>query len=285
MQALDVNMQYDVIYTDFSKAFDKISHKILLYKLAAYGITCPLLEWLKSYLTGREFFVVINGFRSTNRGINSGAPQGSHLAPVLFNIFINDLPECFHFSECFLYADDLKFARRIEFPKDSELLQEDMNRVIEWCNNNKMQLNTEKCYHIKFTRKAKCLSSDYFIENNKIQEVTTIKDLGVTFDIKLTLLPHIENIIKKASRMLGFVIRNSREFKSGTKILLYNSLVRSTLDYCSVVWRPHYADHILRIERVQKRFLWHLAYSTGKAKLLKSYTSRLQYFNTFTIIS
>lgn len=85
--------------------------------------------------------------------------------------------------------------------------------------------------------------------------------------------------------MLGFVIRNSREFKSGTKILLYNSLVRSTLDYCSVVFRPHYADHILRIERVQKRFLWHLAYSTGKAKLLESYTSRLQYFRMHSLSS
>lgn len=279
IQAVDAGKQFDVLYTDFSKAFDKMSHSILLYKLAAYGITGSLLNWFKSYLTEREFFVVVNGFRSAAHKITSGAPQGSHLAPILFIMFINDLPECFQFSEPFLYADDLKFARVIDSKRDCELLQHDLNQVIKWCHNNKMQLNPKKCYHAKYTRKINCIGTEYFIDQERVQEVETIRDLGVHFDKKVTFVPHIENTIKKSSKMLGFLLRNTKGFrKSSTKIMLYNSLVRSVMEYCSVVWRPHYATHMLRLERVQKRFVWHLAFSEGRSKRLPSYKARLCHF-------
>lgn len=280
IESIDSNKQFDVLYTDFSKAFDKIPHSILIEKLAKYGISGPLLKWLESYLTKREFYVVVNGFRSTsNYGMTSGAPQGSHLAPILFILFINDIVYCFYFSECFLYADDLKFGRRIESSNDIALLQDDLNRVVSWCRANKMELNFNKCYHVSFSRKLHPLHSEYFISNDKILEVDEIKDLGVLFDKKITFVPHVENIVKKASKMLGFVLRNSKGFKHvTTKIMLYNSLVRSVLEYCSVVWRPHYATHKLLLERVQKRFLWHLAFSRGKSKQLLSYNTRLKYF-------
>lgn len=279
IRALDENTQLDVIYTDLSKAFDKMSHSILLYKLAVYGVTGSFLKWFKSYLTGREFYVVLNGYQSVSHGITSGVPQGSHLGPILFNVFVNDLPSILNFSECYLYADDLKFSRKIVSPRDSLLLQEDLNRLIDWCDNNRMLLNYGKCYHLKFTRKTRCISVDYFINGQKILEVNTIKDLGVTLDKKVTFIPHMENIIRKASKMLGFLIRNTKSFRNcKTKILLYNSLVRSIIEYGSVVWRPHFAAHTLRIERVQKRFLWHLAFSKGLTRQLTSYKKRLQYF-------
>lgn len=284
IQAIDEGKQFDVVYTDFSKAFDKMSHSLLINKLAMYGIAGPLLEWFRSYLRDREFYVVVNGYRSSTHIITSGAPQGSHLAPILFNIFINDLPQFFRYSEPFLYADDLKIARKIESPKDRELLQYDLDEVANWCINNKMQLNLNKCYHVKFTRKNNCISTEYHLYNHKVQEVETIKDLGVLFDRKVTFIPHIETIIKKASKMLGFVLRNSKGFcKSSTKIMLYNSLVRSILEYSSIVWRPHYATHMLRLERIQKRFMWHLAFSEGKSKRLPSYKTRLHYFKMHSL--
>lgn len=279
VQCIDANKQCDVVYTDFSKAFDKISHSILVYKLSLYGVTGFLLKWLASYLAEREFYVVVNGFRSETFSITSGAPQGAHLASVLFNIFVNDLPHCFQYSNCFLYADDLKFARCIESSHDAILLQEDLDRLFKWCTYNRMELNIKKCYYISFSRKMNHIRSEYMVDNKKINKVDKIKDLGVLFDDKLTFIPHMEQIITKASKMLGFVIRNTRSFKqSSTKIMLYNSLVRSILEYCSVVWRPHYATHMLRLERVQKRFLWHLAFSQGKSKCLPSYHTRLRYF-------
>lgn len=279
IQAVDAGKQFDVIYTDFSKAFDKMSHSILIYKLAAYGITGPLSSWFKSYLTEREYFVVVNGFRSAAHKITSGAPQGTHLAPILFIMFINDLPECFRFSQPFLYADDLKFARVIESKRDCELLQQDLNQVIKWCHNNKMQLNPKKCYHVKYARKINCIDTEYFIDQELVQDVEIIRDLGVLFDKKVTFVPHIEHIIKKSSKILGFLLRNTKGFrKSSTKKMLYYSLVRSVMEYCSVVWRPHYATHMLRLERVQKRFVWHLAFSEGKSKRLPSYRARLCHF-------
>ena len=91
MVAIDNGKQVDVIYTDFSRAFDRVPHDILLYKLAAYGVTGALLDWFKSYLESRSFLVVLNGYQSDSYTVTSGVPQGSPVAPILFNLFSNDL--------------------------------------------------------------------------------------------------------------------------------------------------------------------------------------------------
>lgn len=282
--AIDRGKQIDVIYTDFSKAFDRVPHHILLSKLSAYGITGTLYNWLKSYLENRFFFVAVNGFESGTYKTSSGVPQGSHVGPVLFNVFVNDIPHCLRFSECYMYADDLKFSRIIESENDKTLLQRDVDSLVKWCNDNEMCLNVKKCYHVKYTRKKKLTASVYHVGSNFIEEVDQIRDLGVLFDDALTFVPHVEGVVKKASRMLGFVVRNVAGFKrSGTKILLYNCIVRSILEYCSTIWRPHYSTHILRLERIQKRFLWHLAYASGNAKRIRSYEARLSYFKMVSL--
>lgn len=113
-----------------------------------------------------------------------------------------------------------------------------------------------------------------------MSETDIVRDLGVLFDRKLTFVPHMEHIIAKASRMVGFIVRNAREFrKAKTKKILYGCLVRSILEYGSVIWRPHYATHSLRIERIQKRFLRHLAYSVGMGGRRVSYEAHLESFN------
>ncbi|CAH2088805.1 unnamed protein product [Euphydryas editha] len=280
VQSIDSGEQYDVIYTDFTKAFDKVSHSLLTYKMSVYGIEGPLLAWFNSYLSDRSFSVVLNGSQSKEYPITSGVPQGSHLGPVLFNLFINDVVSSFLFSRVFMYADDLKFARVIKCDHDAELLQSDLDRFIKWCESNKMHLNTKKCIHVKFSRKLRTINFNYHIGEELLKEVETVRDLGVIFDKKVTFIPHIDSIVGSAARALGFVIRNVRSFRhASTKTVVYNSLVRSILEYCSVVWRPHYATHCLRLERIQKRFLWHLAYSVGKTSQLRSYESRLKYFN------
>ncbi|KAJ8712619.1 hypothetical protein PYW07_005461 [Mythimna separata] len=282
--AIDRGKQVDVIYTDFSKAFDRVPHHILLAKLSAYGITGTLHTWLKSYLERRFFFVAVNGFRSPIYEITSGVPQGSHVGPIMFNAFANDIPHCLKFSECFMYADDLKFSRVIESDEDIDLLQSDVDSLVQWCSENGMELNVKKCYHVKFTRKKIMTASIYHVGSDVIQEVSQVRDLGVNFDSQLTFVPHVESIIKKASKMLGFVIRNITGFRrSSTKILLYNSIVRSVLEYCSTIWRPHYATHNLRLERIQKRFLWHLAFANGISKRKRSYDARLAHFKMVSL--
>jgi hypothetical protein len=278
-EAVDARLEVDVIYTDLSKAFDRVPHNLLFKKLYNFGIIGNILNFFKSYLENRKFYVVINGFNSEVYSISSGVPQGSIFGPVLFNIFINDVIEDLLFSTPYIYADDLKISKIIRSEVDVRLLQLDLNNLMSWCEKNGMELNVKKCFHIKFSRKQNTLRSKYTIGGTVVDEVTSIRDLGVILDKKLTFQEHIEHIMKKASKMLGFVIRNTREFRIlRTKRLLYNAFVLSLLEYCSVVWRPHYACHCLRIERVQKRYLWHLAYSAGKCRKGFSYRARLKYF-------
>ncbi|CAK1584851.1 unnamed protein product [Parnassius mnemosyne] len=277
--AVDSRVQVDAVYTDFSKAFDTVNHSILLEKLQLYGVTGPLLGWFASYLTDREMKVVLNGICSSPYAASSGIPQGSHLGPYLFTLFMNDIEQCFQNSEAHLFADDLKAIKMIRNQEDILLFQSDLDRLADWCDQNKMSLNIKKCKHIRFTRNRGIVNSRYSIYNELLEEVHVIKDLGIQMDPKLKFDLHINDCVLKASKMLGFVLRESGNFKKpATKIILYNSLVRSHLEYCSVVWSPSYRIHIDRIEKVQKRFLWHLTRSCNMTRTLKSYEERLSHF-------
>ncbi|CAH2105171.1 unnamed protein product [Euphydryas editha] len=193
-EALDCHKQVDVVYTDFSKAFDRLPHGILLNKLSAYGICGNFLRWVRSYLEGRTFSVVVNGFHSNSRKIVSGVPQGSHLGPILFTLFINDLPTVVKFSKTFMYADDLKIARVINTIHDSIMLQKDLDELFEWCLHNEMYLNPKKCFFVRYGRKRNFITFQYHIARSNIQELEQIRDLGVLFDKKLTFVPHIEQM-------------------------------------------------------------------------------------------
>ncbi|XP_037870363.1 uncharacterized protein LOC119629248 [Bombyx mori] len=143
-----------------------------------------------------------------------------------------------------------------------------------------MDLNPAKCYSIHFSRRKTRSHYNYTINHSIIKEVDSIRDLGVEVDRELRFHVHIEKICSKAFKSLGFVLRNSRDFtRPETKILLYNSYVRSTLEYCSVTWNPFYDVYKKKLERVQKRFLWHLAFSCNVAKTIQSYPARLKYFH------
>lgn len=275
--ALDAGSQVDVIYTDFSKAFDRVPHKLLISKLSSYGVAGPMLGWCLSYLSNRSFYVVVNGYKSSSLKIRSGVPQGSHLGPIFFSIFINDIPTILSNSTPFLYADDLKITREIKCVADSEALQKDIDILHCWCKDNGMELNANKCFQISFSRKINLFVHQYSVDGTCLKSVNCIKDLGVTLDSKLTFTPHIDNTVLRASKTLGFVLRNTKDFKNPmTKKILYNSFVRSILEYGSIVWRPHYATHSLRLERVQKRFVGNLIFAAGAAKRLRSYNMRLR---------
>lgn len=245
--------QVDTIYTDFTKAFDKVSHVKLVNKFKDFGFSRNLLVWFSTYLADRSQFVVIGGSRSEKIVPSSGVPQGSILGPFLFILFINDLLTSL--SSCYGFADDLKIYRSIKSGYDCALLQEDLEKIAKWCDDNGMVLNLGKCAVISITHSPNKICFVYGLANVVLERVSSIKDLGVIIDEKLSFKQHVEMITRKSYKMLGFIFRCGKYFRDqSSMLLLFNALVRNRLEYCSSVWNPHYEGAIDRIERVQKKF-------------------------------
>lgn len=254
---MDQRKQIDVIYTDFTKAFDRVNHDLLIAKLKHNGVHGSLLRWIESYIKNRSQFVVSNGYTSRKIMVTSGVPQGSHLGPILFNIFINSISECFKYSEFQLFADDLKLYKCINSLQDCLELQEDVDRLNNYCISNDLHLNINKCYLVRFTRNRKLIQYNYHITGNILEVKNTIRDLGIIYDSKLMFNTHIDEIVKKAYKLLGFILRVCKSFTSvESLIILYKSLVRSQLEFITPIWNPHCAKYITKIESIQNKFIY-----------------------------
>ena len=243
------------IYLDFSKAFDTIPHHELLFKLWRFGITGTLWLWFRTYLIDRQHFVQINNTKSNHLTVVSGVPQGSVLGPLLFLIYINDLPDVIQYSEVHLFADDTKLILDV-LDFCPRMLQEDLQAMYDWCQEWKLQLNPDKCQMICFTnRHSDCNSSQYLINNQTVQESTSIRDLGIAIDKSFTFENHYKTICAKAYKTLHLIRRtmNLHQATVHTKRQLYLSLIRSKLTYCSQLWRPHLVKHCMMLENVQRR--------------------------------
>lgn len=247
------------IYTDVSKAFDRVDTRFLISKLRSYGIDESFLFWLTSYFTGRSQSVLVGGSLSSPIQVLSGVGQGSHSGPLLFSLFFNDLPQFIHHSSVLMFADDVKLYKSIRSLSDCHLLQRDLNAFQVWLIANGMSLSLHKCFVIEFSR-SKSFNFSYSIESIELSRVDKIKDLGVIFDQKLSFVPCISNVSLRCHRVLGYVLRNSKGLSFDAFCLLYKSLVRSLLEYASIVWSPFYEVHIDTLERVQRKFISYCRY-------------------------
>jgi Reverse transcriptase (RNA-dependent DNA polymerase) len=262
--ALERGYQVDTIYTDFSKAFDKVNHTILILKLERFGLHGQLLAWIASYLHNRKQFVKVSNFLSKEIEVTSGVPQGSHLGPLLFNIFINDILDSIPSAAGLLFADDLKIFSRISSLGDANILQSQLNSLCLWCQENLMELNINKCHVVRFHRTKSPIIFDYHLHNIGLESRNSVRDLGVTFDTSLDFTLHVNNITNKALQMLGFMKRVTNDFSDLLAIkTLYCSLVRPHLEYCPSVWSPYYKIHCSKMERIQHKFLRYTAYKSG----------------------
>lgn len=277
----------DVIYTDFSKAFDKINHNLLLTKLNLLGFTSNALSWLRSYLTCRTQCVILDNTISNEICASSGVPQGSHLGPLLFSLFINDLPLVMKHCNILMYADDVKMFLSYKLSSDGAYLQQDLNSFYAWCKYNQMELNLKKCKHMRFSRNCTSMIH-YFLDGYQLELVGEFLDLGILLDPKLDFCKHITMTINKARGVLAYIKRWSKEFTDANVTKqLYTSLVRPILEYGSIVWDPEINMHIDRIESVQKQFLlFCLRSSFGRySGNLPSYTARLSLIKLPTLKS
>lgn len=252
------NSQVDSVYLDLTKAFDRVNHRILLDKLSSYGISGPFLSWFSSYLSDRHCMVRLGSSISSSFPSTSGVPQGSHLGPILFLLFINDVLKCLsvHDVQFLLFCDDLKIFREVRSSNDFNILQNALDHLKLWFDSNLLEVNTGKCNVISFTRSLSPHLFDYSLGPDIIPRSTCVRDLGVLFDSKLSFNPHMDAICTKASKMLGFIFRSTKDFPDPLSFkILYCSLVRSILEFSSSIWNPSYNYYSGRIESIQHKAL------------------------------
>jgi len=175
------------VFIDLKKAFDTVNHSILLHKMERYGIQGSELAWFKSYLSNRNQYVTCNGAMSNLLPVTMGVPQGSILGPILFNLYINDLPSCVKSSKIVLYADDTALFFSHKSPNCIEnTLNEDLNELSKWLKQNKLTLNVGKCKSILFGSQKMFQIYDpvisISINGEKIEDVASYKYLGMYLD-------------------------------------------------------------------------------------------------------
>lgn len=168
------------------KAFDSVPHNELLYKLWRLGITGPLWRWFKGYLYNRKHYVCYKGYSSDLLPVISGVPQGSVLGPLLFLVYINDIPEGICHSSIYLFADDVKLLLTIISDIDRTYLQEDLDSVCGWTKEWKVMLNAMKCVQLHFSLKASDSASRYEVDNSTIAYSSSYRDLGITVTTDLS---------------------------------------------------------------------------------------------------
>ena len=274
-ESMDVGLQTDMIFLDFSKAFDSVNHYKLLHKLKLFGITGKLHDWFNDYLSNRSQQTTVLGATSVPLPVLSGVPQGSILGPILFLIYINDIVEVVHQdSEMALYADDSKCFRVIKSLNDSLLLQSDLDNLSSWSKTWDMDFNKSKCTIVSFTRKQHPITQSYTLNGSELRRVNEQKDLGILITSSMHWPSHVTTVCSKANRTLGYIRRCSAEIGSlNARRTLYISLVRSLFSYGSQLWAPQKIKYINMMERVQRRATKFLLKLPFRTKL--SYQKRL----------
>ena len=263
----------DVIYLDYAKAFDSVSHSKLIYKLRAYGINHDLLRWITNYLSNRTQAVSINNAISSFLPVSSGVPQGSVIGPLLFTLYINDLPDQIPAPiRCHLFADDAKLSRTINTIGDCIHLQSALIIIFQWSSAWQLFLSIPKCMVLHLGRSNP--NFRYNLSDVQLGHQQYVKDLGVTVSSNLTYHKHIEIIVSAAIKKIHIISKCFHSRDISTLRQIFVSFIRPSLEYCSVIWNPWSHREITSLERVQERFTA-LAYH---APAVPSYNQRLRDF-------
>ena len=264
LKTLNEGDEVDVIYLDYSKAFDKVDHKILLKKMQLYGISGKVLKWVEAFLTNRQQTVVVEGEKSSFNDVESGVPQGTVLGPVFFILYIIDLIFAVKRAKTLTFADDTKLMKVIAHLLCSTLLQEDLHSVIQWSTANNMLLHEDKFVVMNYCLNMSLLlrnlpftaeTRQYYTSQGKILEASSYtRDLGVYLADDCSWSYHIGKITKDARKIASWILGAFRDRSARTMTVLFNSLVRSKLEYCCPLWNPAKISDIQIIENVQKQF-------------------------------
>ena len=237
------------------------------------------LNWVKSYLQNRTQCTLIDGQTSNESLVSSGVPQGTVLGPLFFLCFINDLPDVVA-SQIRLFADDALLYRQIDSPLDQNILQSDLDSLFKWSSDWCMEFNPNKCYVLSTILKTKPLKFTYQLAGHNLESVKSSCYLGVTLDSKISWIPHINNVVAKATRSLNFLSRNLYGCPSHVKEKAYFIYVRPQLEYASQVWSPQTITGKKKLENIQSRAG---RFVTGRFKRTESITDIMSSLNWPTL--
>lgn len=266
--ALTINngKQTDVIFMDFKKAFDKVSHKKLLFKLSKIINNHQLLNWLTAYITNRKQFVVFNGETSEDVSVDSGVPQGSVLGPLLFLLFVNDIV-CNIPVKIRLYADDCVIYTEVNSVADQILLNNTLNKIALWCDKWQMCINFDKTVFMRITHRKSPLAYTYSANNNFLHEVYQYKYLGLWISNTLNWTQHIDYVVRNANCKL-FYLRRALKFSThDVRITAYKALILPSLDYAAIFWDPFTRTNINKLETIQKKGVRFIYNSYGRTSV------------------
>ena len=241
LKGFDKGEYTGMILIDLQKAFDTIDHEILLKKLKYIGLANTAISWIESYLKNRITFVEIEGSMSSERDLKCGVPQGSILGPLLFLIYINDMPQAVK-CDLLLYADDSCLTvthKDIKFIEDT--LNDNLSSLCDWLVDNKLSIHLGKTESILFGTSNKLAKGNLLnikYGNQLITQKRSVKYLGVILDNVLKGRSMVESILSNINKKLKFLFRKQKLLNKSIRRLLCNSLIQPHYDYACSSWYP-----------------------------------------------
>ena len=255
---IDNGLINGVVFIDLKKAFDTIDHQIILQKLKNYGIDENSLTWFHSYLTDRTQKCRVNGQLSDSVPVACGVPQGSSLGPLLFLIYINDLPNCLNHTTARMFADDTSISYASDSANELQnVINTELKGLSDWLTTNKLSLNIVKTEFmvVGSRQRIKTLNNEIDIEinGNMVNQVTSVKSLGVHLDNHLMWSEHTDKLCKKIASAIGALKRIRSCISVNTAIQVYQALIQPHFDYCCSVWDGLGETLSSKLQKLQNR--------------------------------
>ena len=236
--SLDKKDSVDVVYFDFSKAFDRVSHRMLLNKLEKLGFHSTIVSWIREYLRKRTFAVRVNSSFSSSREITSGVPQGSALSPILFNIFTFELPSILTESpvmRCKVFADDTKVFKSFSNGESNEELQKCLDKMYKLSVDSGLPLSVEKTSVLHLG--AKNPSQTYEMNGIDLRKVDqNVRDLGFLLNQNLSFKDHVKHINKSAKHRTYNLFKVLKTRNKNVWLKAYKTYVRPMVAFGTTVF-------------------------------------------------
>ena len=260
-RVVDNEKVFGILLTDLSKAFDCLSHELLVGKLHVYGFSISALRLIYSYLANRKQRTKINSSYSSWEEILSGVPQGSILRPLRFNIFLCDMFFVLSQTDFASYAEDnTPYVEANNIDEVITILQNNSIQLFKWFSDNQMKANKDKCHLVISNNENVSMKTDKI----ELENTSSDKLLGIIIDSKLNFKEHLEGILKKASRKVNVLSRITRYMNLTKRKLLMNSFFTSQFNYCPLVWMCHHRTINNKINRLHERCL-RIVYNDNKS--------------------